>query len=93
MTTTSFTVLDAIYSTNCYYEGTLYRMYMRRFHHITNLFSIQRVISLNLMMEVTKPGPLPAPILCKTIQKSHFLSTTLPMDCVVNIRSTDTIKE
>ncbi|XP_061129508.1 ufm1-specific protease 2 isoform X3 [Syngnathus typhle] len=55
--------------------------------------SAARVISLNLMMEATKPGPLPAPVLCKTIQKSHFLSTTLPMDCVVHICSTDTIKE
>uniref|UniRef100_A0A4W6C3P3 Ufm1-specific protease 2 n=1 Tax=Lates calcarifer TaxID=8187 RepID=A0A4W6C3P3_LATCA len=41
------------------------------------------VINLRLMMEVSRPGPLPAPILSKTVQKSHFLSTTLPMDCVV----------
>ncbi|XP_057699543.1 ufm1-specific protease 2 isoform X2 [Corythoichthys intestinalis] len=55
--------------------------------------SSSRVISLNLMMEVTTLGPLPAPILCRTIQKSHFLSTTLPLDCVIYIRSTDTIKD
>ncbi|XP_054635615.1 ufm1-specific protease 2 [Dunckerocampus dactyliophorus] len=54
--------------------------------------SAPRVINLNLMMDVTKPGPLPAPVLCRTIQKSYFLSTTLPVDCVVCISSTDTIK-
>ncbi|XP_061627714.1 ufm1-specific protease 2 isoform X1 [Phyllopteryx taeniolatus] len=54
--------------------------------------SATRVISLNLMTEVTKLGPLPAPILCRTIRKSYFLSTVLPMDCVVCISCTDTIK-
>nr|XP_057942186.1 ufm1-specific protease 2 [Doryrhamphus excisus] len=55
--------------------------------------STARVINLNLMMDVTKPGPLPAPVLCRTIQESHFLSATLPVDCVISISSTDTIKD
>ncbi|XP_026159282.1 ufm1-specific protease 2 [Mastacembelus armatus] len=51
------------------------------------------VINLHLMIEVTKPGPLSAPILSRTVQKSHFLSTTLPMDCVVSTSCSDTIKD
>ncbi|XP_056227867.1 ufm1-specific protease 2 [Seriola aureovittata] len=51
------------------------------------------VINLNLMMEVTKPGPLSAPILSRTLQSSHFLSATLPMDCVVRTSCNDTIKD
>lgn len=54
---------------------------------------IQSVINLRLMMEVTKAGPLSAPILSRKAQKSHFLSTTLPMDCVVRTTCNDTIKE
>ncbi|KAF7666244.1 hypothetical protein LDENG_00112810 [Lucifuga dentata] len=50
------------------------------------------IINLRLMMEVTKPGPHPVPTLCRTVQKSHFLSATLPMDCVVRISCNDTIK-
>lgn len=50
------------------------------------------IINLNLMMEVTKPGPHPAPTLCRTVQKSHFLSATLHMDCVVRTSCNDTIK-
>ncbi|KAF6733510.1 Ufm1-specific protease 2 [Oryzias melastigma] len=51
------------------------------------------VISLRLMMEVTKPGPLSAPVISKTVQKSHFLSATLPLDCAVRTHSKDTIKD
>lgn len=54
---------------------------------------IQTVIDIRLMMEVTQPGPLPAPIICKKYQKAHFLSTTLPMDCVVSPASDDSIKQ
>ncbi|XP_077460543.1 ufm1-specific protease 2 [Stigmatopora argus] len=54
---------------------------------------LARVISLHLMMEATKLGPLPAPILCRTIQKSHFLSATLPIDCAIYIHPTKTIKD
>lgn len=56
-------------------------------------FVIQNVINLRLMMEVTKTGPVSAPILSRKIQKSHFLSTILPMDCVVRTTCNDTIKE
>ncbi|XP_029910765.1 ufm1-specific protease 2 isoform X1 [Myripristis murdjan] len=49
------------------------------------------VINLHLMMEVTKPGPLPALTLNRTVQKHHFLRTTLPMDCVVHTTCNDTI--
>ncbi|XP_061839970.1 ufm1-specific protease 2 [Nerophis lumbriciformis] len=52
-----------------------------------------RLIILNLMMDVTKPGPHPAPVLCRTLQKAHFLSTTLPLDCVVCISPADSIKD
>ncbi|KAK5865843.1 hypothetical protein PBY51_020082 [Eleginops maclovinus] len=55
--------------------------------------SAASVINLSLMMEATKTGPLSAPILRRTLQKSHFLSTTLPMDCVVRITCSDTIKD
>ncbi|KAM9857447.1 ufm1-specific protease 2 [Aulostomus maculatus] len=55
--------------------------------------SAARVINLRLMMEVTESGPLPAPVLHRTVQKSYFVSTTLPMDCVVRTGSTDTLKE
>ncbi|KAM4583920.1 ufm1-specific protease 2 isoform 2-T2 [Odontesthes bonariensis] len=51
------------------------------------------VINLRLMMEVTKPRPLSAPVLRKTIQKSNFLTASLPMDCVVRTSSSDTIKD
>ncbi|XP_072241138.1 ufm1-specific protease 2 [Leuresthes tenuis] len=51
------------------------------------------VINLRLMMEVTKPRPLPAPVLRKTTQKSNFLTASLPMDCVVRTSSSDTIKD
>ncbi|KAG7485398.1 hypothetical protein JOB18_009685 [Solea senegalensis] len=51
------------------------------------------VINLHLMMEVTNSGSLPAPILSRTVQKSHFLATTLPIDCVVCTSSDSTIKD
>ncbi|XP_054460778.1 ufm1-specific protease 2 [Anoplopoma fimbria] len=51
------------------------------------------VINLRLMMEATKKGPLSAPILSKTVTKSHFLSTTLPVDCVVLTTFNETIKD
>ncbi|XP_029291641.1 ufm1-specific protease 2 [Cottoperca gobio] len=55
--------------------------------------SVASVINLRLMMEATKTGPLSAPILRRTVQKSHFLFTTLPMDCVVRTTCNDTIKD
>lgn len=54
--------------------------------------SAVNVINLHVMMEVSKPGPLSAPILSRTVQKSHFLSATLPMDCVVSTSCSDTIR-
>lgn len=54
--------------------------------------SVGMVINLRLMMEATKPGPLPPPIFCRTVQKSHFVSTTLSIDCVVCVSPRDTIK-
>lgn len=57
------------------------------------LIPFQSVINLRLMTEVTKPGPLSAPILTKTVLKSHFVSVTLPLDCVVCTGRSDTIKE
>uniref|UniRef100_A0A7N6AYB7 Ufm1-specific protease 2 n=1 Tax=Anabas testudineus TaxID=64144 RepID=A0A7N6AYB7_ANATE len=56
-------------------------------------YTFQSVINLQLMTEVTKPGPVSAPILSRTVQKSHFLSTALPMDCVVCTSCSDTIKD
>lgn len=50
------------------------------------------VINLHLMMEVTQPSPLSAPILSKTVKKSHFLAATLPIDCAVCTGCSDTIK-
>ncbi|KAG7225835.1 hypothetical protein INR49_014356 [Caranx melampygus] len=52
----------------------------------------QSVINLHLMMEMTNPGPLLAPVLSRSLQNSHFLSTTLPMDCVIQTTCNDTIK-
>uniref|UniRef100_A0A3Q2TTA8 Ufm1-specific protease 2 n=1 Tax=Fundulus heteroclitus TaxID=8078 RepID=A0A3Q2TTA8_FUNHE len=51
------------------------------------------VINLSLMMEATKPGPLSAPVLARTIQTSHFLRATLPVDCAVRSGCSDTIKD
>lgn len=51
------------------------------------------VINIRLMMEVTQPGPLQAPILCRKSQKAHFLSATLPMDCVISTTCSDTVKD
>ncbi|XP_029018133.1 ufm1-specific protease 2 [Betta splendens] len=55
--------------------------------------SVASVLNLRLMMEVTTPGPLPAPVLSRTVRRSHFLSTVLPLDCVVCTKSSDTIKD
>lgn len=57
------------------------------------LMHIQSVVNLRLMMEMTKQGPVSAPILSRTVQKSHFVSTSLPMDCVVHTNCNDTMKE
>lgn len=51
------------------------------------------VINFSLMMDVTKPGPLSAPILTRTVQKSHFLRATLPIDCAVCCSLRDNIKD
>lgn len=56
-------------------------------------FVIQSIINLRLMMEATTTGPLPPPILTRTIKKSHFFSTTLPMDCVIRTNCNDKIKD
>lgn len=55
--------------------------------------STASVIKLQLMMEVTKPGPLSGLVLCRKAQNSHFVSTTLPMDCIVRASSSDTVKD
>ncbi|XP_053274313.1 ufm1-specific protease 2 [Pleuronectes platessa] len=55
--------------------------------------SAASVINLQLMMEVTNPGPLSAPVLTRTAQKSHFLSATLPMDCAVCTSCDDTVRD
>ncbi|XP_071382390.1 ufm1-specific protease 2 [Centroberyx affinis] len=54
--------------------------------------SAANVINLRLMMEVTRPGPLSAPTLNRTVQKLQLLCTTLPMDCVVRTTCSDTIR-
>uniref|UniRef100_A0A1A8RP32 Ufm1-specific protease 2 n=1 Tax=Nothobranchius rachovii TaxID=451742 RepID=A0A1A8RP32_9TELE len=51
------------------------------------------VLNLSLMMEVTRPGPLSAPVLSKTVQRSNFLSATLPIDCAVRTSCNNTIRE
>ncbi|XP_032420176.1 ufm1-specific protease 2 [Xiphophorus hellerii] len=51
------------------------------------------VINLSLMMEATKPGPVSAPILTRTVHKSHLLCATLPMDCAIWSSCSDTIKD
>lgn len=52
------------------------------------------VVNLRLLMEVTtKGGPLSAPVLSRTVQTSHFLSTTLPVDCVIRTTSMCTVKD
>ncbi|XP_034044476.1 ufm1-specific protease 2 [Thalassophryne amazonica] len=55
--------------------------------------SAVNVINLCLVMEVTGTGPLSTPILRTAIQKSHFVSTSLPMDCVVCTSSSNSIKD
>ncbi|XP_037328916.2 ufm1-specific protease 2 [Pungitius pungitius] len=55
--------------------------------------SAPSVINLRLMMEATKTGPLSAPILSRTVQKSLFLSTSFPVDCVVRTTVNETIKD
>ncbi|KAM4604465.1 ufm1-specific protease 2 [Polymixia lowei] len=50
------------------------------------------VVNLCLLMEVTKPGPLSAPTLNRTVKKCQFLQTTLPMDCVVHATCDKTIR-
>ncbi|XP_053712999.1 ufm1-specific protease 2 [Synchiropus splendidus] len=50
-----------------------------------------RVIDLQLMMEMTRSGPSPTPVISKDVRKSHFLCANLPMDCVVTFTATDTI--
>ncbi|KAM3623345.1 uncharacterized protein V6R79_009987 [Siganus canaliculatus] len=52
-----------------------------------------RVINLRLMMEVTRTDTFSAPVLSRTVQKSHFLSTTLPIDCAIRTTSNDTVKD
>ncbi|XP_078801001.1 ufm1-specific protease 2-like isoform X1 [Oryzias latipes] len=51
------------------------------------------VANLYLMVEVTKPGPLSAPVINKTVQKSHFLSAALPLDCAVRTHCKETVKD
>lgn len=51
------------------------------------------VVNFDLMMEVTRPGPLSALILSTTVKKSHFLTATLPVDCVVRTGCSDTVRD
>lgn len=53
---------------------------------------LQSVVNLQLMMDLTTPGPAVAPVLSIKTQKSHFLSATLPMDCVIRTTGNDTVK-
>lgn len=53
---------------------------------------LQSIINLQLMMDLTTPGPAVAPVLSIKTQKSHFLSATLPMDCVICTASDDTVR-
>lgn len=50
------------------------------------------VLNFDLMVELTKPGPLSVPILNKTMKKSLFLAATLPIDCIVCTNSGDTVR-
>lgn len=52
------------------------------------------LINLRLMMEATRDAGLhlPLPVFTKTVQTSHFVFTTLPVDCVVCVSSSDTIQ-
>lgn len=54
---------------------------------------LQSVINLQLLMDLTTPGPVVAPVLSIKTKKSHFLSAALPMDCVIHTTSSDTVKE
>eukprot|EP00066_Takifugu_rubripes_P010507 XP_003978397.1 PREDICTED: ufm1-specific protease 2 [Takifugu rubripes] len=51
------------------------------------------VINLQLMRDLTTPAPAVAPVLSVKTKKSHFLSAALPMDCVIQTTSNDTVKE
>uniref|UniRef100_A0A3B3VK71 Ufm1-specific protease 2 n=1 Tax=Poecilia latipinna TaxID=48699 RepID=A0A3B3VK71_9TELE len=44
-------------------------------------------------IQTRTPGPASAPILTRTVQKSHLLCATLPMDCAVWSSWSDTIKD
>lgn len=52
---------------------------------------LQSVINLQLMMDLTAPGPAVAPVLSMKTRKSHFLSAALPVDCVIRASSNDTV--
>lgn len=54
---------------------------------------LQSVINLQLMRDLTTPAPAVAPVLSVRTKKSHFLSAALPMDCVIQTTSNDTVKE
>lgn len=54
---------------------------------------LQSVINLQLMMDLTTPAPAVAPVLSVKTKKSHFLSAALPMDCVIQTTSNNTVKE
>lgn len=53
------------------------------------------VINLRLMMEATTAAGLNSslPVFTRAAQTSHFVSTTLSMDCVVSANISDTIQE
>uniref|UniRef100_A0A8C6U2J8 Ufm1-specific protease 2 n=1 Tax=Neogobius melanostomus TaxID=47308 RepID=A0A8C6U2J8_9GOBI len=54
------------------------------------------VINLRLMMEVTRAADLHSPslpVFARMVQTSHFVSTTLLMDCVVCVSISDTIQD
>uniref|UniRef100_A0A673ZBG9 Ufm1-specific protease 2 n=1 Tax=Salmo trutta TaxID=8032 RepID=A0A673ZBG9_SALTR len=55
------------------------------------LACLQGIINLTLMTEVTEPGIFSAPTLLRGSKKHHLLQTTLPMDCVVSVLSSESI--
>lgn len=54
------------------------------------------VINLRLMMDASRAAGLhshPLPVFARTVQASHFVSTTLSMDCVVCVSTDHTIQD
>ncbi|TNN62292.1 Ufm1-specific protease 2 [Liparis tanakae] len=77
----------------CHLDSTDARLVHKVISRTFETLQSQSIINLRLMMEATKTGPLSAPILSRTVQKSHFLSTTFPVDCVIRTTFNETIKD